>query len=169
MSGTGRLYVARVIFHATVLLVAVCLLAAQGCGKVTIGGGGPARYGKLSGPNVVKTARSQIGAPYKYGGASPNTGFDCSGLIQWSYNQYGVKVPRRASEQAKAGKAVKKSELRHGDIVVFRISGRSGIHTGMYSGDGRFIHSPSAGKKIREDSLNTDYWKRRYVSARRVI
>lgn len=169
MSGTDRLYAARVIFHAMALLVVVCLLAAQGCGKVTTGGGGPVRYGELSGPNVVKTARSQIGAPYKYGGVSPNTGFDCSGLIQWSYNQYGVKVPRRASEQAKAGRAVKKSELRHGDIVVFRISGRSGIHTGMYSGNGKFIHSPSAGRKIREDSLNADYWKRRYVSARRVI
>lgn len=169
MSGVSRLYVARVIFRVMVLLAAACLLAASGCGKSIIGGDGPTRYGKLSGPNVVKTARSQIGVPYKYGGASPKTGFDCSGLIQWSYDQYGVKVPRQASEQAKAGKAVKKGDLRYGDIVVFRISGRSGIHTGLYSGNGKFIHSPSTGKNIREDNLNTDYWKRRYVSARRVI
>lgn len=171
MSGMIRPYAARMIFRAMLLLAAACLLAsAQGCGKSIIGGDvGLPRYGKLSGPNVVKTARTQIGAPYKYGGASPRTGFDCSGLILWSYNQYGMRVPRLARDQAAAGKAVKRNDLRQGDIVVFRISARSGIHTGLYSGNGKFIHSPSTGKKIREDSLNAAYWKRRYVSARRVI
>ena len=152
-----------------VALVFIALLLVQGCGKTPVGGPAPVRYGKLSGSAVVATARSQLGRPYKYGGATPQSGFDCSGLIQWSYKQYGVSVPRRAADQAKTGKVVKKSQLKQGDIVVFRISSRSGIHTGIYSGNGKFIHSPSSGKRIREDSMSDDYWKKRYVSGRRVI
>lgn len=150
-------------------LLLCLLLFAQGCGKgrlsTTVPTGGAAK-----GSAVVATARSQIGKPYKFGGDSPQTGFDCSGLILWSYRQQGITVPRQAKDQAKAGRAVDQSHLREGDIVVFRISsGVSGIHTGIYSGRGRFIHSPSTGKRIREDSLETDYWKRRYITARRVL
>ena len=166
---SSRSYGARVVACAGIALLACALLLAHGCGKNKISSGGPVKFGKASGPNVVATAKTQLGKPYKYGGTSPKTGFDCSGLILWSYSQYGVKVPRLARDQAKTGKAVKKSQLRHGDIVVFRISGRSGIHTGIYSGNGKFVHSPSSGKRIREDSINTDYWKRRYVSGRRVL
>lgn len=150
------------------LLVLLCLLA-QGCGKSKVGDSGPAGSRIKSGPAVAATAKSQIGRKYKYGGMSPKTGFDCSGLIHWSYKQHGVTVPRQAKDQAKAGWAVKKSQLKPGDIVVFRISSRSGIHTGIYSGKGNFVHSPSSGKQIREDSLNSDYWQRRYVAGRRVL
>ena len=150
------------------LLLLLCIaFCVQGCGKTHIDSGGPARYGKASGAAVVKTLRTQIGAPYKYGGASPKTGFDCSGLLVWGYQQHGVSVPRRAVEQSKYGRVVKKSALRSGDIVVFRVSGA--WHTGLYTGAGKFIHSPSAGKKVREDSINADYWKRRYYSARRIL
>ena len=158
-----------VLLRAGLLCMVLLCLLAQGCGKTKIGGpsaGGPR---VKSGPAVVATAKTQIGRQYKYGGSTPKTGFDCSGLIQWSYKQHGVKVPRQAKDQAKAGRAVKKSQLQPGDIVVFRISSRSGVHTGLYSGKGKFVHSPSSGKKIREDSINSDYWKRRYVSGRRVL
>ena len=153
------------------LLLILCLTM-QGCGKTRIAGLGdsaPGSTGVKSGSAVIATAKSQIGKPYKYGGTTPKTGFDCSGLIMWSYQQHGVKVPRLAKDQARYGKAVKQSQLRLGDIVVFQISSRSGVHTGLYSGNGKFVHSPSSGKYIREDSMYTDYWKRRYVSARRVI
>lgn len=165
----GRIYGPRVAACAWLLVLAAFLLVLQGCGKSKIAVEGPAHRGTASGYAVVRTARTQIGAPYKYGGTSPRTGFDCSGLIAWSYRQYGVTVPRLAKDQAKAGRAVSRSHLRQGDIVVFRISKRAGIHTGLYSGNGKFIHSPSSGKKIREDSIDTDYWRRRYVSARRVL
>ena len=78
------------------LLLACVFLCLQGCGKSYIDSGAPVRYGAASGAAVVKTARTQLGAPYKYGGVSPKTGFDCSGFIVWSYQQYGVPMPRRA-------------------------------------------------------------------------
>lgn len=161
-------YASRVTLRAgVVLLVLLCLLA-EGCGMTRVAGPGGASRPK-NGSAVIATAKSQIGRPYKYGGAEPNTGFDCSGFILWTYKQHGVKVPRQAKDQAMHGKVVKKSQLQPGDIVVFRISGRSGYHTGLYSGRGKFVHSPSSGKKIREDNMNDDYWKRRYVSGRRVL
>lgn len=158
---------ARVWLLTGAALLFCTLLCLQGCGKARVDTGAPVRYGKASGSAVVKTARTQIGRPYKFGGISPKTGFDCSGLIVWSYQQYGVPVPRRAADQAKYGKVIRKSQLKQGDIVVFRVSGT--WHTGIYTGAGKFIHSPSAGKKIREDNINADYWKRRYYSARRIL
>lgn len=160
----------RGMFYAGIILFAFLCLAAGGCGKSKIHTSGTTGSPRAkSGAAVVATAKTQIGRPYKYGGASPKTGFDCSGLIAWSYKQHGINVPRQTKDQVVYGKAVKKSQLRPGDIVVFRISSRSGYHTGLYSGKGKFVHSPSSGKKIREDSITTDYWKRRYVSARRVL
>ncbi len=164
-----RPYRLRICLRAGVLLLVFACLLAQGCGKVKLGSPGAPAPRARSGSAVVATAKTQLGKPYKYGGETPGTGFDCSGLIHWSYRQHGVVVPRVAKDQARCGKAVKRSQLTPGDIVVFRISSRSGIHTGLYSGNGKFVHSPSSGKRIREDSINTDYWKRRYVSARRVL
>lgn len=150
----------------TWIIIVVFAFALQGCGKSTLSGKG---YGTPSGSAVVAKARSQIGVRYKYGGTTPKTGFDCSGLIHWSYNACGVNIPRNTNDQAKVGRAVTKSQLRLGDIIVFRISARSGLHTAIYSGNGKFIHSPSSGKQIREDTLGADYWARRYVSARRIL
>lgn len=148
------------------MVIAVFVLALQGCGKSILSG---KEYGTPNGRAVVAKARSQIGVRYKYGGTTPKTGFDCSGLIHWSYSACGVNIPRNTNDQAKVGRAVAKSQLRPGDIIVFRISARSGLHTAIYSGNGKFIHSPSSGKRIREDRLGTDYWARRYVSARRIL
>ncbi|SBW08845.1 NLP/P60 protein [uncultured delta proteobacterium] len=162
-----RPYASRALLRAGVILLVLATLLAQGCGKTILGSSGGSRA--KSGPAVAATAKTQIGKPYKYGGATPKTGFDCSGLIQWSYRQHGVSVPRLAKDQAACGKSVKKGQLQPGDIVVFRISSLAGVHTGIYSGNGKFVHSPSSGKRIREDNINEDYWKRRYVSARRVL
>ena len=119
---------------------------------------------------VVKTAYSQMGKKYRLGGASPSKGFDCSGLVYWVYRKNGVKVPRVTVDQARAGRAVSRSQLRPGDIVVFR-TGRSprGLHTGIYAGDGAFIHSPRAGQRVRMESLNIKYWKSKLITARRII
>lgn len=160
----------RGMLHAGILLLAFLCLAVGGCGKSKIRGLDTASpSGVKSGKAVAATAKAQIGRPYKYGGSTPSMGFDCSGLILWSYKQHGVSVPRQARDQARYGKVVKQSQLQPGDIVVFRISSRSGYHTGIYSDKGMFVHSPSSGKKVREDNMTDEYWKRRYVSARRVI
>lgn len=123
---------------------------------------------KLDG-NVIEAARSNIGVPYKFGGNSPQTGFDCSGLVCWSYEQVGISLPRRARDQLMFGIPVEKQRLQPGDIVVFKgTRGRSGWHSGIYTGDGMFIHSPSSGKAVTETSLDDAYYARRYAGASRV-
>lgn len=120
---------------------------------------------------IVKTARSQIGRPYKWGGKSPNEGFDCSGFVWWVYSRHGVNLPRMTGEQIKAGRSVKFSELRAGDIVFFKVSfwGKS-LHEGIYSGKNSFfIHSPKSGNHVREESITSSYWRKSFIEARRVI
>lgn len=118
---------------------------------------------------IVEAAKKNIGSKYKFGGTTPQTGFDCSGLILWSYLQYGIQIPRTTWEQMKAGQAVKEESLEPSDILVFKMRrrGRTRYHTGLYAGEGKFIHSPRTGKKIHISSL-TEYWKKRLVSARRI-
>ncbi len=128
-----------------------------------------AQFSDAKGTEIVATARTQLGKYYRSGGESPKTGFDCSGLIQWAYKVNGVKVPRVTTAQAKTGKRVKKSQARPGDILVFRSSrARTGLHTGIYVGNNKFIHSPRTGAKVRIEEINK-YWKPRLRSVRRVV
>lgn len=117
----------------------------------------PRNIGSLSVPhgvNVVRTATTQLGKPYRLGGASPRSGFDCSGLIYWSFGQNGITVPRVTSSQAKVGTKVAINRLQPGDIVVFRTKNApNGLHTGIYVGSGRFIHSPNSRSRVRVDDL----------------
>lgn len=142
-----------------------CLLLAlalsTGCSLKGSQGGG----GSGAGSAVSKTALSTVGTPYKYGGATPATGFDCSGLVSWSYKKHGVSVPRTAKEQSRMGRSVSKGGLKPGDVVVFKL--RSGLHTGIYTGNGRFVHSPSSGKRVRVDNIHADYWKKCFIAGRR--
>lgn len=121
--------------------------------------------------NVVEAARSTIGAPYRFGGSSPATGFDCSGLVSWSFEQTGVRVPRRAQDQLSAGQTVlRRSELKPGDIVVFKgTNNRTGWHSGIYTGSGRFVHSPRTGKNVIESSLDEEYYAKRFAGGSRVL
>ncbi|WP_300159146.1 C40 family peptidase [Solidesulfovibrio sp.] len=119
---------------------------------------------------VVDTARSQIGVPYRTAGQSPNTGFDCSGFVQWVYARHGVRLPRRTDDQLHVGRPVPKTELRPGDLVFFMPSGRaSSLHVGIFDGHGGFIHSPSSGGRVREESLMAPYWRSSYYAANRVL
>lgn len=120
--------------------------------------------------DVAAAARSSIGSPYRFGGSSPETGFDCSGLVCWSFEQMGVNVPRRAQDQLYAGgRVLQKSELRPGDIVVFKgTNNRTGWHSGIYTGDGNFVHSPRAGKNVTESNLAEEYFARRFVGGSRI-
>ena len=103
------------------------------------------------------------------GGTTPR-GFDCSGLIWWAYRKHGITIPRLTEDQAKVGISVKKHAVQPGDIIIFKTcKGRSGLHTGMYTGNGQFIHSPTKGKRVRHDHMENTYWKKKLYVIRRVI
>lgn len=116
---------------------------------------------------AAEHARNMVGKPYVYGGNSPR-GFDCSGLVQYSYERAGVSVPRTTRSQLEAGLPVTARALRTGDLVFFDQEGRKFSHVGIYIGDGRFVHAPSSGKRVRIDRLEERYWQQHFVAARRI-
>jgi murein DD-endopeptidase len=117
------------------------------------------------GARVVRMAERQLGAPYRYGGAGPET-FDCSGLVHYAYRQLGMSVPRTTAAQLRAARRVGVDALRTGDLVFFRLEGKIS-HVGLYAGDGRFIHAPSSGKHVSIAELSP-YWRARLVAAGRL-
>lgn len=112
-------------------------------------------------------AQDMVGKPYRYGGNSPS-GFDCSGLVHYSYSRAGISLPRTTRTQLSVGSAVDAESLRVGDLVFFDQEGRKSSHVGIYIGNGRFVHAPSSGKRVRVDSLDLDYWQQHFVAARRI-
>jgi len=116
---------------------------------------------------IVKTARSFIGIPYLWGGNSPETGFDCSGLVVACYQLNGLNLPRTSQEQFQMGTPISRSSLAKGDLVFFAASGGKKVsHVGIYVGDGCLIHAPGKSKMIRVDSLSGQYFSKRYLGAR---
>ncbi|WP_065356910.1 C40 family peptidase [Kluyvera georgiana] len=115
----------------------------------------------------------QLGKPYRWGGNSPRTGFDCSGLVYYAYKDLvNIRIPRTANEMyhLRDARPVNRSELESGDLVFFRTQGRgTADHVGVYVGNGKFIQSPRTGQDIQITSLSEDYWVRHYVGARRVV
>jgi NlpC/P60 family len=130
-------------------------------------------YADSAGPlnsRVTSYALALAGTPYRYGGISPETGFDCSGFVGHVIKiTTGVNLPRSSHEMAAAGRSVRKDELRAGDIVLHNTQGRPNSHAGIYLGDGQFIHSPKAGEVVQRANLNNPYWRARFNGARRVI
>jgi cell wall-associated NlpC family hydrolase len=119
---------------------------------------------------LLKTADSFVGVPYLWGGTSPNTGFDCSGLSMTVYQLNGLDLPRSSREQYETGSPVGRNDLLKGDLVFFATSGKDKVaHVGVYVGDGRFIHAAGRGKNIRVDHLSSSYYKKRYVGGRTYI
>ncbi|WP_395300092.1 C40 family peptidase [Enterobacter sp. ECC-175] len=115
----------------------------------------------------------QIGKPYRWGGTSPRTGFDCSGLVYYAYKDLvKFRIPRTANEMyhLRDASPVNRGELENGDLVFFRTQGRgTADHVGVYVGNGKFIQSPRSGRDIQITSLSEEYWVRHYVGARRVM
>ena len=118
---------------------------------------------------MVVGALGFLGVPYRFGGVSVETGFDCSGFVRAMYDQaMGLALPRRAEEQARATEKIDRSDLRPGDLVFFNTMRRAFSHVGIYIGDGKFIHAPRTGSQVRVESMNVSYWQRRFNGARRV-
>jgi cell wall-associated NlpC family hydrolase len=104
---------------------------------------------------------------YRHGGRAPKTGFDCSGFVQYVFAHVGIDLPDTSANQFEDGVRVARSELRTGDLVFFHTRGKNVSHVGIYLDNGRFIHSPSSGKRVRIDELSDRYWAQRYVGAKR--
>ena len=120
-----------------------------------------------SADRAASHAAQMVGKPYRYGGSSP-TGFDCSGLILYSYKQAGVALPHNTEAQRKAARPVKVGDLRRGDLLFFDQEGKKNSHVGIYLGEGRFVHAPSSGKAVRSDRLDNPYWKKHLSETRRL-
>jgi cell wall-associated NlpC family hydrolase len=114
---------------------------------------------------VASVAQRYLGIPYRWGGESPGTGFDCSGFVMYVFSRVGVSLPRVVSAQYRVGAPVSRRSLRPGDIVFFNGLG----HDGIYIGGGRFVHSPSTGDVVKISSIHDSYYHSRWVGARRVV
>jgi len=120
--------------------------------------------------DLVVSAMTFLGVPYKRGGNTADTGFDCSGFTREVYeNSIGLLLPRKVDQQAKASglAPVKRSDLKPGDLVFFNTLKRTFSHVGIYVGDDKFIHAPKPGGEVRVESLGVRYWSKRFTGARR--
>lgn len=119
---------------------------------------------------LVVTAMGFLGVPYRRGGNSAETGFDCSGFVKAMYEQAaGLVLPRVARDQAAATEKIDRSQLQPGDLVFFNTLKHAFSHVGIYIGDNKFIHSPKPGAQVRVEDMNIPYWKARFDGARRVL
>ncbi|KQC09452.1 MAG: hypothetical protein APR62_02360 [Smithella sp. SDB] len=117
--------------------------------------------------SLVKTAKDFLGVPYLWGGTSSDDGFDCSGLTMTVYQLNGLNLPRNSKEQFNTGDTVNKNDLQKGDLVFFSLKGRNSVsHVGIYIGDGKFIHASSQGRKIKVDSLSSNYFANQYIGGK---
>lgn len=117
---------------------------------------------------VLQRAFALLGTPYRWGGSSPDGGFDCSGLVGYVFRSIGIDLPRVSRAMANEGVAITdRTALAEGDLVFFGRRGRVD-HVGIYVGDGKFLHAPRTGRDVTVSSLTSGYWAQKYMEARRV-
>lgn len=150
------------------VLCACCLLSVMivsGCATQTIR---PPDVNKAD--QVVRLAKSLQGTAYRYGGRTPSQGFDCSGLVQYVYqNAVGIKLPRISRQQFQVARPVRLGSEHPADLLFFDINGRGISHVGIYLGKGKFIHAPKTGGKVKISDANTKYWRKRFRGVRRLL
>lgn len=148
------------------------ILLIHGCAST-----GPAAPVATAGPAPARAERSEallqallaLGVDYRYGGKSPATGFDCSGLVAFVYREaWGVRLPPNTAAQSQVGMPVSLAELQAGDLVFYNTQKQPFSHVGIYLGDGKFVHAPKTGAQVRIESLQSAYWAQRYDGARRI-
>lgn len=144
-----------------------CLAMVLSAGLAACGSNPPReRVGVASNAKAADAATQMLGKPYRFGGATPR-GFDCSGLVHYSYAKAGVSVPRSTQELRSHTHRVADGDLRKGDLLFFNQDGKRSSHVGIYVGGGLFVHAPSSGKRVRRDRLSDPYWQKYFVDARR--
>ena len=152
---------------STVFLIGLLFFAMSGCASAPKPPQPEENRAGTVAERAAHSAAQLVGKPYRYGGASPSTGFDCSGLVQYSYAQAGRKVPRSTDDQRVASQRIRVSELRRGDLIFFDQEGKKNSHVGLYVGSGEFVHAPSSGKRVRRDRLDAPYWSKHISEVRR--
>lgn len=169
---------------AGVLVIAWLAILLAGCGGQPVRGARPANTSHVALPAVWPTvvpdapqaanavlmrALSLVGTPYRYGGNTPEAGFDCSGLVGYVFgDMLGRRLPRTSGELARLGVGVGPIALAAGDLVVFG-DGAQVSHVGIYVGEGRFVHAPSSGGTVRLDRLDAPYWREHFQGGRRIL
>jgi murein DD-endopeptidase len=153
---------------AVLLLVAGCGSTPQSKPAVASKRLPPVKVTESVADNAAGHAAKMIGRPYRFGGATPAGGFDCSGLVQYGYRQAGVALPHNTDQQRSISKPVRLDDLRRGDLLFFNQEGKKFGHVGVYLGRGMFVHAPSSGKAVRSDRLEAPYWKKHLSEARRL-
>jgi cell wall-associated NlpC family hydrolase len=155
------------------LLLLILLLPAPWAAATDATDGDSAPTPTMSHDDMVVVALSLIGTPYKFGGTSPETGFDCSGLVQYVLGLSSpVTLPRNSDDMYRqgGGQAIALAELRAGDLLFFRVGKSQKVnHVAVYIGEDRFVHAPSQGGFVRVDKLDSKYWMRWFLAAKRVL
>ena len=140
----------------------VVLLALGGCSSA------PKQADADVGARAARHALEMQGKPYRAGGSSPR-GFDCSGLVQYSYAQVNMQLPRNTEGLWAGSRTVSRSDVRPGDLLFFHQEGKRNSHVAIYVGNNRFVHSPSSGKRVSTASLADRYWNQHFSAARRPV
>jgi peptidoglycan endopeptidase LytE len=124
---------------------------------------------RFDGRAVAQFAMGFRGVPYRLGGSDPG-GFDCSGLVQYVFAQYGVPVPRVVEQQYEIGDIVRPSDIKPGDLIFFNTKkeGRGASHVAIAIGNDSFVHAPNSTGVVRIETLSSTYWGSRYLGARRI-
>jgi len=161
------------------LLVLVCLLSA--CSStptrptVSRDAGLRTRGAPINDPSagleeISIEAMALVGTPYRYGGNTPDSGFDCSGLVRYVVQRAAsVNLPRTAAEMGRRGTSLERRDVASGDLVFFNTTGQPNSHVGIYVGQNRFVHAPATGGTVRLEDMTKSYWSSRYMGARRVV
>ena len=153
--------------RAFALLLVVLLGACSSAPYRSPAGIGSTRPSAELSDQAAGHALGMIGKPYRYGGSSP-AGFDCSGLVMYSYRQAGLALPHNTDKQRLAAQPVTVADVRRGDLLFFNQEGKKYGHVGIYVGGGKFVHAPSSGKSVRSDRLDSPYWRKHLSEARRL-
>lgn len=162
----------RLLGLASVVLLAACSSNAPVHEPVTPTQSSASAFFNPTADDVLFRAIGLVGTPYVWGGNTPSSGFDCSGLIGFVYNDVaGIRLPRSTAQMMQMkGQPVPRNQLRSGDIVFFSTASHGRVsHAGIYVGNGRFVHAPSSGGTVRLDSVNNTYWNKAYLQAKRVL
>lgn len=154
---------AKILTRSSLLFFSIILVSACSSSRPM-----PSGTSVKHGDRAAYYATKMIGARYRYGGNSPKKGFDCSGLIQYSYKLAGLTVPRNTRYQYRNSRFVRRSQLRKGDLLFFNQKGKRLSHVGIYIGNNKFVHAPSTGKRVQISTIKNPYWKKHLASTRRL-
>ena len=155
------------MYRRSIIIAALCSVILLFFGCVSAPPRPTGRYSAAAAEKAADTALTMVGKPYQYRGDSPE-GFDCSGLVRYSYLIAGVDLPHGTASLRQLTVPVLSRNMRKGDLVFFDQSGKKYSHVGILTNNHRFVHAPSTGKRVREDSLDDPYWKKYFLGARRI-